>query len=217
MVDRIGLLLIERVVASPAPNFSNRVEQRMALPFRHCSSSRLDEIVNHGLLCAFDFDGTLAPLPAQSEKVRVPLGTVLRLFELSTYTPVAVITRRSPAEIYASLEFEPDFVVDGGSPEEAVLSRLLQERGVRSLIYIGNDISDEDMLQCRGRTLLSIRVGHTCRSAGEFFLPHRLDVFQLLDQLIGRLRGARTRNWIRRGFAGDAPRPLSVSMTSKDT
>jgi hypothetical protein len=99
-------------------------------------------------------------------------------------------------------------VVDGRSPEGAVLSRLLQERGVRSLIYIGNDISDEDILQGCGRNLLSVRIGHTRNSAGEFFLPHRLDVFQLLDQLIGRLRGARTRNWIRRGCAGDAAKPL---------
>lgn len=186
----------------------------MSLPFRHCSASRLDQIVSHGLLCAFDFDGTLAPVAAQSAKVRVPLGTVLRLFELSTYAPVAVISWRPPADICSGLEFEPDFVMDDHSREgitqdaDTALAQLMQKSGVRSVIYVGNHVSDEDVFRFRGRNLLSVRVGHARNGAGEFFLPHRLDVFQLLDELTGRLRQAHARNWIHRGSAGAEPRPM---------
>lgn len=182
----------------------------MALPFRHCSTNRLDQIVHQGLLCAFDFDGTLASPAAQAEKVRVPLGTVLRLFELSTYAPVAVVTPRSPTEIRSGLEFTPDFVVGGRdaatmpciAEQDAVLSQLMRASGVKTLIYVGNDVSDEALSRLHGPELLSVRVGHARYGAGEFFLPHRLDMFQLLDELIRRLREAHARNWMPRCVGG---------------
>ncbi|MDB5770617.1 MAG: otsB [Burkholderia sp.] len=190
----------------------------MTLPFRHCSDSRLDQIVNHGLLCAFDFDGTLAP-PGQSGRVRVPLGTVLRLFELSTYAPVAVISGRPSAEIRSGLEFDPDFVLNNRSlgdipgsvgKKGAALAQLMQTSGMRSVIYVGNEVSDEDVFQFRGPHLLSVRIGHARSSGVEFFLPHRLDVFQLLDELIARLRQVQARNWVRRASAHADSRPVGT-------
>lgn len=177
----------------------------MALPFWHCSSGRLDEIVNHGLLCAFDLDGTLAPPPRQACKVRVPLGTVLRLFELSIYTPVVVVTSRAPTDVVACLEFAPDFILDGHSPDRRVLERLMHESGARNLIYVGNDVSNEDLFRLEARNLLSVRIGHNNRDA-EFFLPHRLAMFQLLDELIGRLRRAQAMNWIHGRQRASTPR-----------
>jgi hypothetical protein len=175
----------------------------MALPFWQCSSRRLDEIVNHGLLCAFDLHRTLAPAAGQVGKVRVPLGTVLRLFELSTYTPLVIITPRAPADVYACLEFEPDFVLDSHTPERGSLDRLMHESGARSLIYVGNDLRDEDLMRCQPQNLLSVGIGLGHSREAQFFLPHGLEVFPVLDELIGRLRRARAMNWIhgRQGVA----------------
>jgi trehalose 6-phosphate phosphatase len=261
----------------------------MALPFLDCSSRRLDEIVNDGLLCVFDFDGTLAPTVMQPEKARVPLGISLRLLQLSTYAPVAILTGRSLTDIRARLEFEPEFVMgnhglEGGLEEEhsardyerlccawektlstalmdhvifdpgiqienkgyslsvhyrlardhaktekqlaelfsrlqpaarvvggkcvwnilpqdaadkgMALERLMQISGARSAIYVGDDVTDEDVFRLQRRDLLSVRIGPVTDSAAEFFLPNPLDMFHLLDNVIHRLRQAQAENWI---------------------
>jgi trehalose 6-phosphate phosphatase len=261
----------------------------MSLPFYESSSARLDEIVGPGLLCAFDFDGTLAPIVAQPERAHLPIGILQRLVTLAHYTPVAVITGRSVADIRSRLGFQPDFVVGnhglegvpgveysaelceqlcaeweqrlaaalqdrsvydpgihienktyslsvhyrlardrakaerqlaalfkrvtkdarvvGGKcvfsllPQEAsdkgvALERLMQASGARSAIYIGDDVTDEDIFRLPRPDLLSVRVGPGTGSAAEFFLYHRIDVMQVLDELIGRLRQARAENWM---------------------
>jgi trehalose-6-phosphatase len=49
----------------------------MSLPFNELSSARFDEIVTPGVLCAFDFDGTLAPIVAQPEKASLRSATYI--------------------------------------------------------------------------------------------------------------------------------------------
>ncbi|MEN3297123.1 MAG: trehalose 6-phosphate phosphatase [Burkholderiales bacterium] len=171
----------------------------MALPFRNCSSSRLDQVVNSRVVCAFDFDGTLALPAAPSEKMHVPLGIVIRLLELSSYAPVALISLRQRTDIHACLEFEPDFVLAYSQADTAMLSRLMNESGARSVIYVGNAVSDEDVFRLGRNDLLSVRIGHAPHSTAEFFLSHRLDLVQLLDELNARLRRVHAENWFRRG------------------
>lgn len=83
----------------------------MSLLFSEPGFCRLDEIVQHRLLCAFDFDGTLAPIVAQPEHARLPDDIRLHLLALSSYAPVAIITGRSIEDIYSRLGFDPDFIV----------------------------------------------------------------------------------------------------------
>jgi trehalose 6-phosphate phosphatase len=272
--------------------------RKMSLPFHELSSGRLDEIVSSGLLCAFDFDGTLAPIVTQPEKAHLPLGVLQRLVTLAHYTPVAVITGRSVADIRSRLGFEPDYIVGnhglegipgeahcagrceqlcveweqrlaaslrnramfdpgirienkgyslsvhyrlardrskaerelialfarltpearviGGKcvfnllPEEAVdkgvaLEKLMEASGARSAIYVGDDVTDEDIFRLRRPDLLSVRVGYGVDSAAEFFLYHRLDMFAPLDEVIRRLREARAENWVRAEFLSRMP------------
>src|SRR6476646_3521664 len=54
--------------------------------------SRLDAIARPGLLCAFDFDGTLAPIVSQPDMARLPADVLDRLVALSSLAPVAIIT-----------------------------------------------------------------------------------------------------------------------------
>jgi trehalose 6-phosphate phosphatase len=260
----------------------------MALPFLDCSAQRLDEVVRHGLLCVFDFDGILAPIVAQPEQVRVPLGLLLRMRALSAYAPVAVLSGRSLSDIQARLEFEPDFVVGnhgleglsggrcfdsyqrlchawdrtlsaalreqalfdqgiwienkgyslsvhyrsarnpvkvqaqlaglfsrllplaqiiegeyvfdllppGASNKGTALEQLMRVSGARSAVYVGGDVTDEAVFRLRRRDLLTVRIGLATNTAAEFFLPHRRDMFQALDDLVGRLHQAQARNWL---------------------
>ena len=72
---------------------------------------RLSEIVKPGMLCVFDFDGTLAPIVPQPERAQITLGVKRRLHILARLTPVAIITGRSLADLTKRLEFEPEYVV----------------------------------------------------------------------------------------------------------
>jgi len=73
--------------------------------------ARLDDVVKPGLLCAFDFDGTLSPIVALPELAMLPEEIMHRLVALSHYAPVAIITGRELDDIRQRLGFTPDFVV----------------------------------------------------------------------------------------------------------
>src|SRR5687768_5857682 len=72
---------------------------------------KLDEFVRPGLLCAFDFDGTLAPIVMHPDKASTPQNVVARLNELANYTKLAVITGRSVEDARVRLGFSPEYVV----------------------------------------------------------------------------------------------------------
>ncbi|MDB5764836.1 MAG: otsB [Herminiimonas sp.] len=253
----------------------------MTLLFSEAGLRRLDAIVKPGVLCVFDFDGTLSPIVAQPERAHLPPDVLARLVELSKYAPVAIITGRSVEDIRARLDFEPDFVVgnhglegvpgwerhgqryeamceawkqalsaalqdetrfDPGiwiedkryslsvhyrmtpnrfrtearlaelfsilTPPARVIAgkcvfsllppdaadkgsafeQLMQTTGAGSAIYVGDDVTDEDVFRLQRPDLLSVRIENIPGSAAEFFIHHRLDIVQLLDGLIARLR-----------------------------
>lgn len=72
---------------------------------------RLLEIVKPGMLCAFDFDGTIAPIVDDLAAARIPPPVLRRLAALAEFTPVAVITGRSVEDVSLRLDFFPEFVV----------------------------------------------------------------------------------------------------------
>ena len=83
----------------------------MTYLFSEKGMRQLDRIVRPGLLCAFDFDGTLSPLVPQPDRARMPFPTRRLMMELSELAPVAIITGRSLADIRRRLEFTPDYLV----------------------------------------------------------------------------------------------------------
>lgn len=83
----------------------------MSALFSLAGYRRLDDIVKPGMLCAFDFDGTLTPIVALPEMAMLPLDIRERLLELSRYAPVAIITGRGVEDVRQRLGFTPDFIV----------------------------------------------------------------------------------------------------------
>ncbi|MGZ3240998.1 MAG: trehalose-phosphatase [Burkholderiaceae bacterium] len=71
----------------------------------------MDKIIQSGLLCAFDFDGTLAPIEPHPEKVQLPYDIQQRLITLSRYAPIAIITGRSVQDMRKYMGFSPDFII----------------------------------------------------------------------------------------------------------
>lgn len=248
--------------------------------FSETGLQRLDQIAQSGLLCVFDFDGTLSPIVLQPERASLPLGVLQRLTELQALAPIAIITGRSVADIRGRLGWTPDFLIgnhgleglpgweqhsaryaaqcqtwscaitdvlqdteryDAGIFIEdkqyslAVHYRLARERakietelhallvtlqplprlvagkfvinllpqnapdkghaieqlmrvsGAKHAIYVGDDVTDEDVFRLRRADLLTIRIERSVDSAADFFLHHRPDIMLLLDELISRL------------------------------
>jgi trehalose 6-phosphate phosphatase len=254
--------------------------KNMPLPYFEYAGSRLDELVGPGMLCAFDFDGTLSPIVKDPGDAAVPAPVARRLASLADHAAIAVVSGRSVPDLRARLNFVAHYTVGnhglegipGSRPDgrhesvcaawerrlaealaasgeaaagvqienkryslsvhyrlarnrlrmEAALPQLLagldppphiiggkcvfnvlpvtdidkgkaidhlmDDCGARGAIYVGDDITDEDVFRLRRKDVLTVRVGQDAGSSADFFLPHRLNVVQLLDDLISRLR-----------------------------
>lgn len=256
----------------------------MSLPFFEQGLHRLDEIVRPGMLCAFGFDGTLAPIVKEPERAFIPPPVSRRLVALSEYARVAIITGRSVEDVGLRLDFLPDYIIgnhgiegipgweehtesyrltchaweqrllaalsdreifdpgiwienkkyslavhyrmagDRGDAEKH-LSRLFanllpdahviggrcvfnllpsasinkglalqhvrEASGTPGVLYIGDDVTDEDVFRLHREDLITVRVEQSADSAAQFHLSHRLEMTQLLDELIDRLRQVR--------------------------
>jgi trehalose 6-phosphate phosphatase len=264
--------------------------------FSEQGQRRLDAIVQPGLLCAFDFDGTLAPIVMRPERARLPAGIMRRLTVLAQYAPVAIITGRSVDDIRTRLGFEPDFVVgnhglegipgcephavrhralcdewrlqlvralqddahdpgiqledkryslsvhyrltanpersaaalrelfariaprprivsgkyvfnlvpENGAHKGNALEQLMEFCGARSAIYVGDDVTDEDVFRLRRSDLLSVRIERAAHSAAEFYLSQPNDILPLLRELTARLRACDAGNWVKNAIVNTA-------------
>src|SRR3954468_18443236 len=83
----------------------------MNLLFSESGMQRMDQIIQSRLLCAFDYDGTLAPIEPHPEKVQLPYDIQQRLITLSRYAPIAIITGRSVQDMQKYMGFSPDFII----------------------------------------------------------------------------------------------------------
>ncbi len=89
-------------------------------------------------------------------------------------------------------------LVPRGAPHKGdALMQLMKLGGTRNAIYIGDDVTDEDVFRLARPDVLSVRVEHADYSASEFYLERLEDVERLLDELIARLA--------RRGIKRNAP------------
>lgn len=75
--------------------------------FSAAGQQALREFVREGLLCLFDFDGTLVPLEPHPEQVNVPPAVFERLQSLQLRAPVGIVTGRGLADMHRMLAFEP--------------------------------------------------------------------------------------------------------------
>jgi trehalose 6-phosphate phosphatase len=79
----------------------------------------LNRLLGAPALMAFDFDGTLAPICADPDKVRIPPSWGAHLQRINQRWPLAVISGRRLADLTHRLGFEPAFVAGNHGAESA--------------------------------------------------------------------------------------------------
>lgn len=249
--------------------------------FSEAGKKRLDQIIQKGVLCVFDFDGTLAPIVSHPEDARLPPDTLKRLLVLSTLTPFAIITGRSLEDIRPRLCLTPDYLIGNhglegfpgweehsqryrnlcskwdnairhalitwaendphieienkryslaihyrltADPERieqalvpflekiapdalivagkfmysllppdapnkgAALNELMNITQAPSVLYVGDDITDEDVFRLKRKDLLCIRIEKSEESAAAWYIETQEDMIKLLDKLIDRIQ-----------------------------
>jgi trehalose 6-phosphate phosphatase len=73
---------------------------------------------------------------------------------------------------------------------------LIRATGATSALYVGDDVTDEDVFRLRRNDLLSVRVEPEPGSAAPYFIEHRQEMPALLQALIARLRELKARSWV---------------------
>lgn len=69
----------------------------------------------------------------------------------------------------------------------AALEALIRHQGCRRAIFVGDDITDEDVFRLNNPSILGIRVDKGTKSAAHFYLQGQLEISTLLDEIIARL------------------------------
>ncbi|MBC7513916.1 MAG: trehalose-phosphatase [Herminiimonas sp.] len=267
----------------------------------------LDAIVRPGVLCVFDFDGTLAPIVAQPDDAHLPAPVRERLQTLQQHVPVAILTGRALRDIGSRLDFNADYTIgnhgleglpdstdrrsaysqvcsawrgtvqaaladanrfeptllledkeislslhyrharnqaaarqqllalfatlsppprviagkcvynllpQGSGDKGTAFKQLMQLSGATSAIYVGDDVTDEDVFALARDDLLSVRVGQTTGSAAPFFLRRHADILRLLDDLAARLKASEISHAAETALPAAAASNSATSLTT---
>lgn len=252
--------------------------------FSAAGKKRLDEVIRKGVLCAFDFDGTLAPIVNHPDDARLPDAIWERMMTLSKLTPVAILTGRAIEDITPRLTFSPTYLIGNhglegipgweknsqlyrdlctkwdadirnalpewpendskidienkayslavhyrhtrdpdrikkallpflkknandalvvagkymyslvppDAPNKGIaLNELMKISQAPSVLYAGDDITDEDVFRLKRKDLVSIHVEKNPTSAAPWYIETHEDMTKLLDDLIDRLQSFR--------------------------
>ena len=71
----------------------------------------------------------------------------------------------------------------GPNKGKAVLG-MLQTAGVTKLVYVGDDVTDEDVFSLADPNILTIRVGHKNSSSAQYYLKQQSDINRLIRTII---------------------------------
>lgn len=87
-------------------------------------------------------------------------------------------------------------VVPAGAPHKGSAVRKWRRRlGTDAVIYVGDDVTDEDAFALGGPSLLAVRVGSSRRTAASHHLRDQSEIERLLCELARLRRGSRSGAW----------------------
>ena len=120
-------------------------------------AAALTSLFKEPALIAFDFDGTLAPIRVNPQRVAIAPEWVADLRRIGQHWPLAIISGRQLKDLRLRLGFEPAFVagnhgaesVAAGAPHSAArgldAARRLLSHHQKALLQLGVDVEDKEL------------------------------------------------------------------------
>jgi trehalose 6-phosphate phosphatase len=99
-----------------------------------------------------------------------------------------LFTQLTPAPRILEGKSVYNLLPEGAQNKGDALKQLITITHARNTLYIGDDLTDEDVFCLNRHDLLSIKIGKDPKSQADFFLPHQLDIGNFIDDLIKRLK-----------------------------
>jgi trehalose 6-phosphate phosphatase len=98
-----------------------------------------------------------------------------------------VFARLQPAPRVMAGKCVFNLLPQGAADKGRALSQLMYMTQARGALYVGDDVTDEDVFRLHRRDILGVRTEYDAESAAEFFLTNQLEMPRLLDELTGRM------------------------------
>jgi trehalose 6-phosphate phosphatase len=182
------------------------VEQRLSsIPVKHI-------VGNHGLEPAVDMErfGSLVRQmrPVLEAALREQHGVEIedKRYSLAIHYRKSRAKRTARAAIHRAIASLPEVtrvmpgklvvnLLPDGAPHKGIaLEGLRAREGADTAIFVGDDVTDEDVFELdRPGKLLGIRVGQSRSSAAQFYIRNQQEMDALLKQLIACQAGKRDR------------------------
>lgn len=110
---------------------------------------------------------------------RDPLMSARRLLDL--------FDRLQPAPRIVAGKCVFNLLPQGAADKGSALIQLITATHAQGAIYVGDDVTDEDVFRLRRDDILSVRTEYEAYSAAEFFLTNQLEMPRLLEALRGAI------------------------------
>lgn len=104
--------------------------------------------------------------------------------QLAMQALTALIAQLEPPPHVIAGKYVWNLLPPGAGDKGQAVERLIAMAGVPRALYVGDDVTDEDVFVLQRKDLMTIRVGYASDSAATFFIPDRQTILSLLDQLL---------------------------------
>lgn len=99
-------------------------------------------------------------------------------------TLMQLFAQLSPPPRIIAGKFVWSLLPPGAGDKGLAVEQLIQITQAPRTLYVGDDVTDEDVFVLPRDDLMSVRVGSAAYSAARFFIPDRQTIDALLDQLL---------------------------------
>ncbi len=104
--------------------------------------------------------------------------------ELAQRKIVEAVSRLDPEPRRISGKFVENVVPQGALHKGEALLRIMEHLGCRRALFVGDDVTDEDVFRLRDDRIFGIRVGMSETSAARHFIHEQSEISLLLDEIM---------------------------------
>ncbi len=148
----------------------------------------LDMVLRGSLYAGVELENKRYSLSLHFRHVPDPDGMALRLKTL--------LESLKPHPRVMSGKYVFNLLAEDACNKGSALAELIAISGAQQAIYVGDDVTDEDVFRLKRSDIMSIRIECAASSEAEFYLPRAAHIVRLLDQLTEGLRTSGGRNWL---------------------